>query len=88
METNLTATDFLDVTFDLQYGKFFPYRKPNDTPLYVDSSSNHPPAIIKQLPDMIQKRLSELSCDENEFNKARPLYDEALKASAYSSNLQ
>ena len=69
VETNLTATDFLDVTFDLQSGKFFPYRKPNDKPLYVDSSSNHPHSIIKQLPDMIKNRLSELSCDENEFNK-------------------
>ena len=29
-ETNLFETDFLDVTFNLATGKFFPFRKPNN----------------------------------------------------------
>ena len=57
IETNLSATDFLDVTFDLAANKYFPYRKPNDRPLYINAKSNHPPAVIKELPKMINRRL-------------------------------
>ena len=35
-------TDFLDIYLDLENDKFCPYRKPNDTPLYVHCESNHP----------------------------------------------
>ena len=59
---------FLDVSFNLDMGKFFPYRKPSNTPLYIHSESNHPPPIIKQLPSMTNKRISNLSCNEHEFS--------------------
>ena len=39
VDTNLIETDFLDVTFNLATGKFFPYRKPNNIPLYIKPSS-------------------------------------------------
>ena len=48
--TNLVQTDFLDVTLDLKSRKYWPYRKPNDQPLYIHHLSNHPPAIKKKLP--------------------------------------
>ena len=32
-ELGLIQTDFLDVTFNLKSGKYWPYRKPNDQPL-------------------------------------------------------
>ena len=50
LETNLMKTDFLDVTFNLATKKHFPFRKANNTPLYINALSNHPPTIIKQLP--------------------------------------
>ena len=80
---NLIQVDFLDVTFNLQTGKFSPYRKPNDTPLYINSQSNHPPTILKQLPKMISDRISSISCDENEFNKAKDEYNNSLKRSGF-----
>ena len=49
-ETNLVQTNFLDVTFNLKSGKYWPYRKPNDQPLYIHQHSNHPPAIKKTTP--------------------------------------
>ena len=52
IDTNLIETDFLDVSFNLEMDKFFPYRKPSNTLLYIHSESNHPPSIIKQLPSM------------------------------------
>ena len=67
IETNLFETDFLDVTFNLATGKFFPFRKPNNQPLYINAKSNHPPIILKDLPNMIKKRLSDLSCNEEEY---------------------
>ena len=33
IDTNLTETKFLDVTFNLATGKFFPFRKPNNVPI-------------------------------------------------------
>ena len=67
IDTILIKTDFLDVTFNLSTGKFFPFRKPNNVPLYINVKSNHPSTIIKDLPKMINERLSELSCNKDEF---------------------
>ena len=88
IDTNLIKTDFLDVSFNLEMNKFFPYRKPSNTPLYIYSDSTHPPSIIKQLPSMTNKRISNLSCNENEFNKAKPLYKSALKSSGFNYSIK
>ena len=80
-------TDFLEVTLNLHTGKFWPYRKPNDVPLYVNSKSNHPPCIIKHLPSSINSRVSSVSCDSESFNNAKPLYEDALKKSGYTGDM-
>ena len=36
MELGLIQTDFLDVTFNLKSGKYWPYRKPNDQLLFIN----------------------------------------------------
>ena len=87
IETNLKCTDFLDVTFDLATGKYYPFRKPNDTPLYIHAQSNHPPNIIKQLPVMISRRISDISCNEEEFDKAKRTYEDALKSSGHNPEM-
>ena len=86
-ETNLNGTDFLDVYLNLQTEKYKPYHKPNDMPLYVHAKSNHPPVILKRIPEMIEKRISSLSCDEEEFNKAKKYYENALTKSCYNVKL-
>ena len=87
IETNLKCTDFLDVTFDLTTGKYYPFRKPNDTPLYIHAESNHPPNIVKQLPLMISRRISDISCNEEEFEKAKCTYEDALKSSGHKPEM-
>ena len=87
VEINLPRMDMLDVTFDLPSGKYWPYRKPNNEPLYIHSKSNHPPSILKHLPKNINDRLSSISCDEAEFDKAKPAYEQALKNSGFNSTL-
>ena len=44
-ETNLIQTDFFDITLNLASRRYWPYRKPNDNPLYMHAHSNHPPCI-------------------------------------------
>jgi hypothetical protein len=52
---NLKAVNFLDVTLNLEENTFRPYRKPGDRPLYVDSQSNHPPLVLKNIPAGIER---------------------------------
>ena len=68
--------------------KFFPYRKPNNSPLKIHSESNHPPSITKQLPLMTNRHISNLSCNGNEFNKAKPLYETTLKNSGFNYSMK
>ena len=37
---------------------------------------------------MINKRISNLSCNEHEFNKAKPLYESALKSSGFNYSMK
>ena len=87
IDTNLIETDFLDVTFNLTTGIFFPFRKPNNVPLYINAKSNDPWTIIKDLPKMINKRLSKLSCNKDEFDKVKLLYEKSLQVSGYKTSM-
>ena len=87
IETNLIKTDFLDVTFNLAIKKYLPFRKANNTPLYINAFSNNPPTIIKQFPNMINKRISDLSCNEEEYGKVKSIYESALKDSEHFSSM-
>ncbi|XP_068724193.1 uncharacterized protein [Montipora capricornis] len=87
IEANKTIVNFLDVTLDLQSGKHYPYTKAGNVPLYVHKKSNHPPSILKNIPDSINKRLSEISSDRQCFDNAKTVYQEALNKSGYNYNL-
>ena len=67
------SVNFLDVTFNLRDESYQPYRKPNNDPLFIDSRSNHPPAITKQLPTSVNMRISQLSSNQEAFSKTAPL---------------
>ena len=79
--------DYLDITFNLNDGTYRPFRKPNDTTNYVHKESNHPPSILKTLPTMIEKRISDLSATKEIFDEAKNYYEEALQKSGYDSKL-
>ena len=80
-ELGLIQTDFL------KSGKYWPYCKPDNQILYINAGSNHPPMIKNQLPSMLSKRLSELSCNREEFAKAAIPYNIAIKTSGYRGGL-
>ena len=87
IEANLTRVNFLDVTLDLKSEKHLPYTKEGNIPLYVHKQSNHPPSILRNIPESINKRLSEISSDKECFDKAKSTYQDALNKSGYKYNL-
>ena len=87
ISTNQKICNFLDVTLNLTDGTHYPYRKPNNETLYIDTNSNHPPTIIKHLPAAIGRRISDISSSKELFNKAKPHYECALKQSGHDEEL-
>ena len=80
---NLKSVNFSDLTLRLDTGKHNPYRKPNNTLLYIHRQSNHPPSIKKSLP-AASRRLTDISSDENVFDDSDSPYNDALQASGYT----
>ena len=87
-ETNLKIVNFLDVTLDLTTGKYKPYNKPGNIPLYINVKSNHPPNIIKNLPENISRRINKLSSDKSIFENSKDLYNSALSNSGFKDKIK
>ncbi len=87
IEANKKVVNFLDVTLNLESGIHEPYIKPGNTPQYIHVQSNHPPAVIKAVPEGINRRLSAISSDENVFKKSTKIYQEALAKSGFNYEL-
>ena len=87
VEANTTRVNFLDVTLDLRSEKFYPYIKEGNILLYVHKESNHPPSILRNIPESINKRLSEISSDKECLDSAKSIYQEALDKSGYHYKL-
>ena len=87
IEANLLTVNYLDVKFDLRKGIYLPYRKPDNPPVYINSCSNYPPTVIKQLLKSISKRLSDLPSNEEIFEKTKPAYRDALNKSGFHEKL-
>lgn len=85
---NIKKTDFLDLQLDLEKNQFRPYHKTNQIPEYVNIKSNHPPMIIKEIPKIIERRVSTLSASENVFNEEKPFYEKALANAGYKNKLE
>ena len=55
IQCNLKITNYLDITLNLNDGSYRPYRKPNEETSYIHISSDHPPSIIEEIPQSIEK---------------------------------
>ena len=87
VEVSHQSVNFLDTTLNLADSSYHPYRKPNNNPLYISSRSNHPPAILKHLPEPTNKRTSQLPPDQDAFDSSTHLYQDALRRSNYQHKL-
>ena len=63
------------------------HTKSRMTSLFININSNHPSDIIKQIPTIISKRISEISSNEEIFKNAAPYYENALEASGHQQKL-
>jgi hypothetical protein len=88
IEAHLKSTQFLDVELNLGTNSYRPFRKPGSELKYVNRKSNHPPSVLKQIPNGVAKRLSDISSSEEIFRKATPEYQEALLKSGYTDVLR
>ena len=86
-EANLKSVQFLDVTMDLTDGTFKPFMKPNSLVKYVSNESNHPPLIIKNIPEAVNKRLERVSSCKQKFDQEISAYQIALTEAGYSHKL-
>ena len=87
-QANQKVIDFLDVTLNLNTGEYSPYNKPNNIPVYVNAGSNHPPKVLQNIALGVQKRLSTNSSSEEVFNKAKPMYQDALNKAGHKHQLK
>ena len=83
IQTHLKIISFLDATFNLANSTYRPYKKANDSLLYINISSSHPLQVIKQLQISIGELLMNDSWSEEIFNASKYEYEAALENSGY-----
>ena len=88
IEGPMNRTNFLDITLDLAKKTYAPFRKQNNETKYINTKSNHPRNILRQIPDMISKRISNRSANKEEFVKVKEYYNKALKESGYKDKIK
>ena len=87
IQCNLKIVKYLDIIFNLSNATYRPYCKPNNEIVYIHKESNHPPSILRQIPQSIESRLSKHSSNEKIFKESTQIYQEALKKSGYNHQL-
>ena len=76
----------MNVTLNLSNNLYKPFIKMDQSPSYINVNSNHPKAIIKQVPKAVNQRIRNLSANEEIFRKGSRMYIDALKSSGYKEN--
>ena len=61
--------------------------KENNKIYYVNVASNHPPQIIKNIPDSVNRRLNSLSKNQEVFENSVGPYQDALRQAGYAYRL-
>ena len=87
MEPSGQDVDFLDIKLSLSTGEYRPYAKPNNKLLYINTSSNHPPMVIRNITKGIATRLTTISSSREIFEKEKEPYKEALKKAGHKEEL-
>ena len=87
IKCNLKIVDYLDITFDLTSRLFKSYNKTNNIPRYVNAKLNHPPSILKEIPESVSKRIFSNFCNEQVFIAAAMFYKDILDICGYSEQL-
>ena len=84
VENPCKVVNFLDITLNSADGSYRPFRKKNSATEYIHKNSNHPPHIIKRIPEIVENRLNVISSDKMVFDECKDFYKECLKKSGYT----
>ena len=71
----------------MKTGLFKPYHKNNSQIKYVNRGSNHPRAVLDNIPYGVNKRLSTISSNQECFNAEKGYFQEALGEAGYNHQL-
>ena len=88
IQCNLKIVNYLDVTFNLSNATYRPFCKTSNEITYINTESNHPPSLLRQIPLSIESRLSKHSSNEEIFKESAQIYQETLKNSGYDHQLK
>ena len=88
IKCNLKIGDDLDITFDLNIGIYKPFNKPNNKPLYINGSSNHPPPVLKQISKYVSNRIIANSSNKDIFRTWAPFYNLILQDCRFNENIK
>ena len=88
IQCNRKVVNFLDVTLNLENSIYCPYLTDSNKIIYVNTESNHPLSIIKQLPKLMELRLSQLSANKEIFKNSATPCNEALTKAGRKHQIQ
>ena len=80
--------NFLDLTLDLTTGKYKPYNKPGNIPLYINVKSYNPANIIKNFSESISQCINQLSHKKSVFDNSKDLYNNALSSRGFKDKIK
>lgn len=86
-DVNFKVIKFLDVTLQLNTGLFSSFPKPNNRISYINVLFNHSKYIIDGIVKAISIRVSNLSANEDIFNKHARIYNNALRLSSFKNKI-
>ena len=72
------------MTLNLSKNAYKPFLTTDQYPSYINVNSNHPKAIIKQVPNAVKMRIRRLSANEKIFQESSKIYEEVFKNSGFS----
>ena len=72
---------------DLGNESYKPFVKPNCNTKYVSTGSSHQPSILENIPEIINKRLNDISSCKSSFDEEKHNYQDALSRAGYSYQL-
>ena len=84
----MKMVNYLAGTLNFENSTFYPHQKENKQIKYMNTVSNHPPSIIKQLLISIEACLSSLTSEEEIFNDSVSPYWDALDKSGHKHKLK
>lgn len=87
IENNIKITNVLDTTLNLHNGEHSPYNKPNNIQMYVNIRSIHPPSVLKNISEGLNRQLRNISANSTVCKKAIPTYQGALDQSGHKHQL-